>query len=81
MWSKWSARESRGWTGLVSEKRSAVGCWVEGLTEPAERMGLREWDVGWGRGLERELEWLVLGVAWEVVGPDPHRSEDRPLHA
>ena len=41
---------------MVSEKRSAVGYWVEGLTEPTERMGLREWDVGRGPGLERELE-------------------------
>ncbi len=61
--------------------------------------------AGRGPGSERELEWLVLGlasgsgsellglasgsgselglVAWpgRVVEPDPHRSEDRPLHA
>ncbi len=50
--------------------------------------------AGRGPGSERELEWLVLRlasgsgselglVAWpgRVVEPDPHRSEDRPLHA
>ena len=50
--------------------------------------------MGRGPGSERELEWLVLRlasgsgselglVAWpgRVVEPDPHRSEDRPLHA
>ncbi len=79
---------------MGSERRSAAGCWVERLTAPTERIGLREWDVGRGPGSERELEWLVLRlasgsaselglVAWpgRVVEPDPHRSEDRPLHA
>ncbi len=50
---------------MGSERRSAMGCWVERLTEPTERIGLREWEVGRvpGLRLEWELEWLGSEVA------------------
>ncbi len=64
-----------------------MGCWVE-LGQPAEGVGLREWDGSW-RWSMRLVEAGSM-ARWRVkletrpgqaVEPETHRSEDRPLHA
>jgi len=83
--------------GQVAEwvGRSAGDCRAEGLEQLTERIGLQGWDeilryaqddrrgkrVWRGRWVFGERGLKLETGRGQAVEPEPHRSEDRPVHA
>src|SRR6266852_6195702 len=53
----WMGAAAGCWVGLLA--RLAKGCWAEGLTRPAERIALREWD--------ESCRWSMRGDSGEIL--------------